>query len=228
MSDMIISLGYRKNGFDAYGGTILRKEDMTYWTNREERTDPEGVALGLDEKIREVEEGFFELLPTISEIWIQGSKCNLHLEDKTVKLFQDNNVILRGRYNTDAEKLARQYNLRFLHLDVELGRWGDYFDRGADQITLRFRSSGTAYIHQDSMCQGSAPGWTGGGEVSFDLPNDFYLKMSAEEIAEKCWHSNGILENGILASFLDKAIKKGGYMLDFRNLPPKKTKKNKK
>ncbi len=55
MSDMIVSLGYRKNGFDAYGGTILRKEDMAHWTNREERTDPEGVDLGLDEKIREVE-----------------------------------------------------------------------------------------------------------------------------------------------------------------------------
>ena len=52
---MNVSSGYRKNGFDAYGGAYLRKEDMAYWMDSPARTDPQGVALGLDEEIKEVE-----------------------------------------------------------------------------------------------------------------------------------------------------------------------------
>ena len=48
---MIVSLGYRKNGFDAFGGEILRKENMVHW-DEELRCDPRGVALGLSEEIR--------------------------------------------------------------------------------------------------------------------------------------------------------------------------------
>jgi len=214
---MNVSCGYRKNGFDAYGGTILKKEDMSYWMNRPERTDPEGVALGLDEKIEEVESDFFELLPTINAVWINNPKCKIHMTEKTVKLFRNNNVILRGLYDTVAEHLAREYHLRFLHLDQEIASVGDYFERGNDIITLRFREDGSVYVHQDCRCQGISASSMGGGENSVDIPKDFYISMKPKEIADMCWGScyREIINNGRLSAFMKKAKKKKGFLLDF-------------
>ena len=53
---MNVSLGFRKNGFDAYGGKVPRKKDMAYWMNDPLRTDPDGVALGLSEEVEAVAE----------------------------------------------------------------------------------------------------------------------------------------------------------------------------
>ena len=212
---MNVSLGYRKHGFDAYGGKILRKKDMSYWMNEQIRVDPQGVALGLDEEVKEVEPDFFDLLPTINSVWLHNPECELHMTEKTIALFRKNGVVLRGAYDTAAERLAREYRLRFLHLDVELLSSGDYFERGVDIITLRFFDNGSAYIHQDCRCQGSAPGQTGGGEISVDIPDDFYLSLTCEQIAEKCWHSKDIIAGGVLAAFLEKAKRKGGFLLDF-------------
>ncbi len=211
---MVVSLGFRKNGFDAFGGEILRKENIARW-DEELRADPQGVALGLSEEIKEVEPDFFELLPTISSVWIQNPECDLHMTEKTAELFQKNNVILRGVYDSAAERLAQEYRLRFLHLDVKLTSVGDYFEHGVDIITVRFREDGRAYIHQDCQCQGSAPGQTGGGENSFDIPKDFYLSMTSEELAEKCWCTKAIIAGGVLDAFMKKAKSKGGFLLDF-------------
>lgn len=99
---------------------------------------------------------------------------------------------------------------------MKLATVGDYFDRGVDVITLRFYGDGKPYIHMDCMCQGISAGSMGGGEVSFDLPEDFYLTMTAEEIAGKCWRSKTILNNGILQEFMQKAKEKNGYFLNFK------------
>lgn len=215
---MIVSNGYRKYGFDAFGGKVLRKEHMAYWMKRPQRTDPEGVALELGEEIEEVEHGFFALLPTIDELWILNPQSRVSLSDEDAELFRKNDVVVRGVFDTAAEKFAKKYGLRFLHLDTELAHAGDYYDRGVDIISLRFYSDGSAYIHQDCRCQGISAGNTGGGEVSFDLPEDFYLTETPKDIAEKCWSTcyKPILSNGTLASLIKKAQRKHGFMIDFR------------
>ena len=214
---MLVSKGYRKRGFDAYAGTILRKEDMAYWMNSEDRVDPEGVAIGLDEKIELVESGFFETVPTLNCLWMENPDCKLQMTDAVVQLLQKNRVILRGWFDSTAEQYARDYRLRFLLLDTELASVGDYFEQGNDTITLRFHEDGSAYIHQDCRCQGSSAGSIGGGELSFDLPNDFYLTMTADQIANRCWNScrKEMVENGKLEDVMKKAQQKGGFLLDF-------------
>ena len=57
---MIVSSGYRKNGFDAHGGKLLQKKDMDFWMNLPERTNPRGVCFELGDEVEEVEQGFFE------------------------------------------------------------------------------------------------------------------------------------------------------------------------
>ena len=100
-------------------------------------------------------------------------------------------------------------------LDGKLASVGDYVEHGADIITLRFCEDGSAYIHQDCRCQGSSAGQIGGGEISVDIPDDFYLSLTCEQIAKKCWHSGDIVANGKLAAFLEKVKSKGGFLLDF-------------
>ncbi|MBO4423238.1 MAG: hypothetical protein J5879_07350 [Clostridia bacterium] len=212
---MIVSCGYKKNGFDAYGGKVLKKSDMSYWMKSPLRTDPDGVALELGEEVEEVEADFFDTLPTIDELWILNPDCNINMTENTLRLFQKNGVLLRGGYDTAAERLAREYRLKFLHLDAELAREGTFDKYGVDIITLRFRHDGSAYINQDCKCPGSNAGNIGGGEVDFDLPNDFYIRMDADELARKCWQSNAIIKNGVLAAFMEKAKEKNGYYLDF-------------
>lgn len=211
---MIVRSGYMKFGFDASDGRILKKDDMKFWINSGRMTDPRGVTLGLGEDVEEVEPDFFELLPTIKSVWIENPECNLNLDEKAVKLFQKNMVILRGVYDTAAEKLARRHRLRFLHFDVQIASVGGYFENGNDTITIRFNEFGRVYVNQDSKCQGISAGSTGGGELNFDLPADFYL-MNPNQIAEKCWHTNKIIGNGKLAAFMKKAKEKNGYFLDF-------------
>ena len=211
---MNVSAGYRKRGFDAYGGKVLKAEHFSYW-KEDELANPSGVALELGEEIEVVELGVFDLLPTLYQLWILNPNCKIYMSEENIAMFQKNAVIIRGKYGTGAENFAQQYHLRFLPLDIELAKAGDYFERGVDIVTLRFYDDGSAYIHQDCRCQGISAGNTGGGEVSFNLPDDFYLTMTASELADKCWISGKIKENGVLASAMKRAKAKGGFLVDY-------------
>ena len=127
---MIVSSGYRKNGFDANGGKLLQKKDMDFWMNLPERTDPSGVCFELGDEVEEVEQGFFELVPTICELWILNPNCRLYLSETEKALFQKNNVLIRGTFDTSAEAFAKENRLRFLHIDTVIAREGDFFERG--------------------------------------------------------------------------------------------------
>ena len=215
---MIVHSGYGKTGFDAFGGTVLRISDMDHWKNTPEMTDPKGVRFELGEDIKEVEAGFFELFPTLHDIRILNPECVIYMTEATEALLHKNDVIIRGRFDTSAEAFAEQYGLRFLHIDEELARAGDYFAYGVDIITIFFYENGDAYINQDSRCQGGSSGSSGGGEIDFDLPHDFYRTMTAEDVAGRCWGScyGRILEKGVLAGMIKKAKVKNGFLIDYR------------
>ena len=154
--------------------------------NLPERTDPRGVCFELGDEVEEVEQGFFELVPTICELWILNPECRLYLSEVEKELFQKNNVLIRGAFDTSAEAFAKENHLRFLHTDTVIAREGDYFERGIDILTLCFYQDGSAYINQDEKCQGISAGNTGGGEVNINLPKDFYKTMSAKDVAGLC------------------------------------------
>lgn len=216
---MNISNGYRKYGFDAYGDKVLKKEDMAYWMDNPQRVDPKGISFELGAGIEEVEEGFFTLVPTINELFILNPECNVIMTDETIGMFQANDVLIRGAFDGAAEEFARKYNLRFLHSNVQLASVGDYYSAsGVDTITLCFRKDGSAYINQDNSCMGSSAGWSGGGEINFELPNKFYANVGASGIADKCWSScsGEIKKNGILKELLEKARNKGGFFISYK------------
>ena len=133
---MNVSNGYRKYGFEAHGGTYLKKSDMNYWINHPQRTDPKGICFELGEDIEDVEIDFFDLLPTLNQLWILNPKCNIYMTDTTAAMFKKNNVLIRRKFDSSAEGIARNCKLRFLHADVEIARVGDYFDHGVNIVTL--------------------------------------------------------------------------------------------
>ena len=215
---MIVSSGHGKIGFDAGGGSVLRKSDMAFWMNQPERTDRRGICFELSEEVQEVEQGFFQLVPTICELRILGPKSTIFLSEEDAELFRRNDVLIRGAFGSAAERFAKEYRLRFLHADTVLARSGDYFERGIDTITLCFYHDGSAYINQDCKCPGISAGNVGGGEDDIALPDDFYMTMTPEEDAGLCWGScyGKILEKGILASIMKKAKRKKGFLIDNR------------
>ena len=214
---MLISSGYRKHGLDAYGGKVLKSGDLNHWMDSPIRTDPKGICFELGEDVEVVEAGFFELLPTLTELWILNPKCKIYLSDAAEKIFVNNHVLIRGSFDSAAENFAREHHLDFLHIDTELASAGDYFQSGNNIISICFYDDGSAYINQDCRCQGSSAGNTGGGEVNFNLPKDFYLTMKASEVADQCWGScrEQIAGNGILSSLIKKAKSKKGFLLRY-------------
>lgn len=223
---MIVSNGHGKYGFDAYGGKILRAEDMAFWMDDPQRVDPEGISFELGKDVEEVEAGFFKLVPTIRELFILNPECNINMTCGTARLFSENNVLIRGEFDQAAERFAKEYGLRFLHSDVELATAGDYDSPGGiDVISLRFYRDGSAYIHQNNICVGSSAGWNGGGEISIDLPDDFYISMDAKAIAAKCRSRcrESVESCGILSALLTKAGIKGGFYFDYSESAVNKT-----
>lgn len=212
---MIISSGHRKKGFFANGGSVLHESDMNSWKNEPLMTDPMGICFELGKDVKEVDDGFFDLFPTLSEIVINDPECVVYLSESSAEHLRKNGVTIRGGFDTSAEKLAREYGLRFLHIDTLIGREGNYFELGVNTVELRFYDDGSAYINQDCSCQGISAGNTGGGEARFSLPKDFYLTMSAKDIAEKCWGCcyDSIIRKGILAGLIKKAKLKKGFLI---------------
>lgn len=218
---MSIVGGYEKHGFDAYGEKLLKAEHMKNWMSSPLRVDSQGISFEVGTGIDEVEDGFFLLLPTIKELIILPQNCRVIMSEETIQLFRKNDVLIRGNFDGAGEKLAEEYGLRFLHKDVKLAAAGN-FDTyaGAEIITLRFRQDGRACIHQNTQSK------YGGGENSIDLPEDFYVSMTAEQIADKCWGDiciEKIKADGVLSGLLEKAKIKGGFYFDGKNAEPGET-----
>lgn len=214
---MIVSRGYGKHGLDADGDAVLQQKHVIRWTDDEEVTRPGGFAFQLGEDITEVEPDVFEIFPNLAEIWVLNPECRIFLSGKATELIQKNQVRIRGYFNSTAEKLAQELKLTFQHLDVRLASSGNYFEHGSRTIYLRFYSNGSPYINQDYRCQGSSAGSDGGGETDIDLPDDFFMTMSAEDVAGECWGScyDKMLKNGILAKLMKTAKQKKGFRIDY-------------
>lgn len=204
-------------GIDAYGEGPLYVKDIRYHDEEDFRRNQEPVSFILSSGVTTVEAGFFDIFITIAELVVSDTVKRIDMSEKSVKLFQKNHVTVRAAFDSYGEAFAKKYKLRFLHEDIELTRHGDYFERGANIITLCFRPDGSPFIHQDCLCQGSSAGSSGGGEVSLDLPGDFCKKLSREDIADMVWGScySGVLHSEKLRTFLEKAKERKGYQVQY-------------
>ena len=217
----LISSGYCKIGYDAYGGKYLHTDYlMQHWGDDKLRTGKRPYGFHMDDAIEFVDTGFFENLPSLATLWILNPVCRLNLTEKEIEIFKKNNTILRGEFDSSAEDLAKEHGLRFLHTDTFLAKAGEYFGPGVDIMTICFGEDGSAWIHQDCRCQGISAGNDGGGEKDVPLPKDFYLTMTPEDIANLCWGSchSQLVENGKLEGIIAACKERGGFLLDYSKM----------
>ena len=99
------------------------------------------------------------------------------------RILRKNKVLIRGEYDTFAEKFAQEKGLRFLHADIPLAVDDLEIAHERDFITLRFHLKGAPDIHYNCFTPGSSAGSYGGGEYANELPNDFYVDCSPEQFA---------------------------------------------
>lgn len=169
------------------------------------------VSLDICMGITEIETGFFDVFKNVTEVSIPDSVEKMGVSDTALKIFKKNNTVIRGSFDSVADKFAKDNNLPFMHSDIIIGyRNNDY---GHEIITLCFKTSENPYIHENSVSPGMSGSSTGGGESYVNLVNDFFKKCSQEDLANKCWGCcyTSILNNERLKVFLQKAKSRNGY-----------------
>ena len=120
-------------------------------------------------------------------------------------------MIVRGSFNSAAEKLATDLGLTFIHKNIHVARY--YFEPQSETttLTLSFQKGECPFIWEDVVCPGISAGNNGGGTIRHDLPNDFYKAGTAEDFASHLGraYTKQILANEELKAFLAEASRRG-------------------
>ena len=171
-----ITFNNRSCGYlDVEGKGTLRAEDLDArpgYFKPEEYTK-----LNITKGITKVTKGFIEAFTSMESLELAFSVKSLERTPELDNYLITNNVLIRGEYNSLAERLARELGLRFLHSDIFLGWRHSGFDGYYEnkKLTLRFRTDGPPYLYKEVFTPGISAGNCGGGEFSEDLPEDFYV-----------------------------------------------------
>ena len=211
----------------AWGDGIVNAEEVSLERKLDEfrkeyGCEPDEISLeisdtksfGLDYFYTGIDTGFLTDLKALKEIIMPDTICEISVTPELEKLLKENDVLIRGNFDSFAERFAAEYGLHFRPSDFVFAR--DFYEYAHETtiLTLRFERSGKVYIEESVSSPGSSAGNTFGGSFYYDLPADFFRTMTAEEIAEKFRSSlyNKTIENGKLAGFIEKMKTHNVYM----------------
>ncbi len=152
-------------------------------------------------------EGYLDAFPKMRCLILARTVKSAAISPELDKRLRKNKVLIRGEYDTFAERFALEKGLKFLHCDIPLAE--DYIEIGHehDIITLRFHEKGAPDIHYNCFTPGSSAGSFGGGEYAEELPRDFYVGCTLEQFAgsfPERLHEQ-LIANEMLRRFLDSA-----------------------
>ena len=160
--------------------------------------------------ITNVTKGFIEAFTSLECLVIAFSVKSIERTPELDNLLITNNVLIRGEYNSLAEKLAKELGLQFLHCDIFLcwtrsspaGNYDGYYEN--TKRTLCFRLDGPPYIYREIFTPGISAGNNGGADLRDDLPEDFYVGCDLDgftyNLPQKC--EEAIMQNKQLERFL--------------------------
>ena len=198
------------------GAGVLCREDAELSPRPTENLAEEYDTLSITEGITEVGEGFLDAFPYIDCLILSHTVVNVVVSDATIEWMQNNEVLIRGEYDTFAERFARENSLAFLHSDIPLAEYDLDVYPEHDIVTLRFFTDDQPDIHYNCFTSGSSSGSYGGGEVVNKLPEDFYVGCTLEMFAANCAQQaqEQVLSNETLRRFLEIANER--YMAENR------------
>ena len=175
--------------------TDIGKEN---WTN-------EYINLHFKDGITEIRQGFLESFPGLKSVIVDRSVTNIEMTDELRELLKNNNVVIRGCYDTYAEKFAHENDLLFIHKDIYIGirRNEEYHE--SRTVTLHFDENCQMCLLYEDFCQGISAGNTMGGEFMREMPEEFHRGCSIEELANMMPEAyfDQIMKNAELKAFLD-------------------------
>ena len=179
----IIYINHYSGLLEVEGEGVLCREDTELSPKPTERIAKEYDTLSITEGITKVGEGFLDAFPNIGCLILARTVGSVAASPELEKRLRRNKVLIRGEYDTFAEKFAREKGLEFLHCDIHLADddIGDHYEH--DIITLRFHTKGAPDIHYNCFTPGSSAGSYGGGEYAKELPKDFYVGCTVETFA---------------------------------------------
>ena len=160
----------------------LYKEDAEVWPDDEgDKWKNTYDTLNVKEGITALGEGYLDSFPSIYCLILSRTVVSVAVTPELLKRMRRRKVLIRGEYDTYAERFAKENKLCFLHCDIHLADDDIEIAHEHDIITLRFHSDKKPDIHYNCFTPGSSAGSYGGGEYYKELPEDFYAGCTIEQ-----------------------------------------------
>lgn len=141
----------------------------------------EYFTLVITKEIGGVKPGFIESFPNLQDLIIEADLKKIECTPELEALLKKNNVVLRGSFNSPAEKLANKLGLRFIHKNIFLALYINKEYHESSELSLCFQEGEPPFFWRDDKTQGISAGNTGGGTVRTDLDEDFYVGYETAE-----------------------------------------------
>ena len=208
----MVLVSYGKTGFytvlEAYGEGVVTAGDMEFVADGLKRNDDD-ISFVLCDGITGVDDGVLVCVKSLREIVISDSVTHITVSEKLGKSFKKNKTVVRGSYDGYAMQFAKEQGLTFLHRDILIGEY-----EGAHEsctITLIFDNKGKPYIRENYFSTGSNAGNYGGGDIFHELQGDFYMNLTANDVADVCSAElyETVAGSETLKSFMAVAKEKG-------------------
>lgn len=200
--------------FEASGKGIVSDEAFDYILDRliakyreECGREPGDVSLNIENSgFNGIDTAFLERFENIRELILPDSITEISMTDKLSKILTDNNTLIRGSFDSFAERFASDMELNFKPADFIIGRYVYEKTQETTLLTLQFRRDGSVQVRADIDFPGSSAGNNFGGVFYKELPSGFWLNMTAEEVSAMFPGTDDVVaKDGRLAEFIEKA-----------------------
>ena len=206
-NEKTIYINHYSGLLEVEGKGLLVREDAEVWPAPGAHWQKGYDTLSVTEGITGLGEGYLEAFSKIDCLILSRTVESVATTPELDKKLRKNKVLIRGEYDSFAEKFAQEKGLEFLHCDIPLAVDEIEIAHEHDIITLRFHENGGADIHYNCFTPGSSAGSYGGGEYAKDLPSDFYVGCTVEQFAGNFPERlrEQLTANGMLRRFLEEA-----------------------
>ena len=161
---------------------------------------------GFDYGFTEVETAFLERLENLKELILPDSITEIKMTDKLERILKENNTLIRGSLDSFAERFAAEMGLNFRPADFIFARHVFAKVQEITLLTVQFNRDGSVQIRSDVDSPGSSAGNTFGGVFYNEIPSDFWLNTTAEEVSAMYpGLDDVVVKDGRLADFIEKA-----------------------
>ena len=161
---------------------------------------------GFDYGFTEVETAFLERFENLKELILPDSITEIKMTDKLERILKENNTLIRGSLDSFAERFAAEMGLNFRPADFIFARHVFAKVQEITLLTVQFNRDGSVQIRSDVDSPGSSAGNTFGGVFYNEIPSDFWMNTTAEEVSAMYpGLDDVVVKDGRLADFIEKA-----------------------